>query len=279
MTKEIVFAGSGHGGIVAFKSLQKEFDHIEVVSQDEDIHTLMRRTDVLIDKIEDSDLNIVVCAAYTSIISEEILNKKTIINTHPSLLPKYRGMHSLVWAMLNFEKELGFTIHLMNENIDDGDILEQFKIKYENQTSYEIMSMFDEYIENNLGKIVKNYINKEITPVKQDKTKATWVCKRNITDCIIDFNKSNKYIHMLFKALVRPYPLPMIQIKDKLYEVCEYNIITINYEMHLGRVVNIENNKVYIKIREGILIINTLINFETKGKIKASNILKIGQRL
>ena len=57
-------------------------------------------------------------------------------------------MHGLVWAMLNFEEELGFSIHLMNKYIDDGDILEQFKIKYENQTSQEIMKKFDDYVLN-----------------------------------------------------------------------------------------------------------------------------------
>ena len=50
--------------------------------------------------------------------------------------------------------------------------------------------------------------------------------------------------------------------------------------MHLGRVINIEDNKAYLKVLEGILIIETLLDFETKEKISdISKLLKIGQRL
>jgi len=279
MIDKLVFAGDGHGGIVAFKSLQKEFESIEVITNDSEIISLFRLTDKKIKTILESDSELVVCAGYHSIIEKEILDKKTIINTHPSLLPKYRGMHGLVWGMLNFEKELGFTIHLMNEHIDDGDILEQFVIRYENQTSYEIMTKFDEFVLDNLGKIVKKFLNNKLIPQKQNKNDATWVSKRNIKDCLIDFDRSNDYIKMLFKALVRPYPLPMLKIKNRLYEVSKHTIKTINYEMHLGRVVNIEDGIVYIKILDGLLLVEELIDFESKKIINPANILKIGQRL
>lgn len=280
MHKEIIFAGSGHGGIVAFKSLQKEFPCINTITDDGEIISLFRNTDKKIESLNDNEIKIVVCAGYQSIISEDILSKKTIINTHPSLLPKYRGMHGLVWAMLNFEEELGFSIHLMNKYIDDGDILEQFKIKYENQTSQEIMKTFDDYVLNNLGRVVKEFLLSKIIPQKQNKDEATWVCKRNIDDCIIDFSKSNKYIDMLFKALVRPYPLPMIKIKNKLYEVSSYQLKKVDYEMHLGRVVNIQDNQAYIKVLEGILIVENILDFETKEKVSdISKLLKIGERL
>ncbi len=280
MDKEIIFAGSGHGGIVAFKSLQNLFRKISVLTEDTDIIKLFRNNDKKIENFMDSNSDIVVCAGYHSIIKEEILSKKIIINTHPSLLPKYRGMHGLVWAMLNFEKELGFSIHLMNKYIDDGDILEQYKIHYEYQTSQEIMKKFDDYVLNNLGRVVKEFLQGKIIPQKQNRNEATWVCKRNINDCLIDFSKSNKYIEMFFRALVSPYPLPMIRIKNKLYEISSYELKEAQYEMHLGRVINIEDNKAYIKISEGILIIENLIDFETKEKISdLSKFLKIGQRL
>lgn len=280
MINEIIFAGSGHGGIAAFKSLQKEFTHINAITDDTDIISLFRNTDKKIESFLDSNFKVVVCAGYQFIIPEYILNKKIIINTHPSLLPKYRGLHALVWAMLNFEKELGFTIHLMNKHIDDGDILEQFKINYEGQTSQEIWKIFDDYVLNNLGRVVKEFLAGKIIAKPQKRVEATWVCKRNIEDCLIDFSKTNKYIEMLFKALVRPYPLPMIKVKGKLYEVSKYKLIPVKYEMHVGRVVNIEENKAYIKVAEGILIIEELINFETKEKVSyISKLLKIGQRL
>lgn len=276
---KIVFAGAGHGGVVALKSLQDKFSIIEVVSTDEDVLKILRKTDKIIHDIASSKLDIVVCAGYANIISKSVLDNKVIINTHPSLLPKYRGRHSLVWAMLNFEKEVGFSIHLMNEYMDDGDILEQFKIKCADRTSQEIMSKFDEYVLHNLGRVVNDFLKGKIKPIKQNRNEATWVCKRNFDDCLIDFAKSNEYIEMLFRALVRPYPLPMIKVKNTYYEITDYGLIKSKYEMHLGRVVNIENGNAFVKINDGILIIKGLIDFDTKKVVDISNLLKIGQRL
>ena len=276
---KIAFAGNGHGAIAAFRSLSLYFENIEVLTSDNDILKLLRDNDSLIKSIKDSKSKVVICAGYLEIIHNEILENKTIINTHPSLLPKYRGLHSLAWAMLNMEEEIGFSIHLMNEYIDDGDILEQFSVKYESQTSHEIMTLFDDYIENNLGRVVFDFLNKKIIPIKQNKSKATWVTRRNLDDCIIDFTKSNNYILAMFRTLVEPYPLPLIRINDRLYEVTSYKLIDIKYEMHIGRVVNIENDDVYIKTKEGLLLINSLREFETKENIFAREILKIGKRL
>ena len=276
---QIIFAGENHGGKAALKSLQSAFDSIEILSEDKNILCMMRESDIRVFSFDECHASLAVCAAYRPIIGKDILNKKTIINTHPSILPKYRGVHALPWAMLNLEEELGFTIHLMNEYVDDGDILEQYKVKYENQTAQEMLDLFNEYVENNLGRVVLDYMNNKITPIKQNRNEATWVTKRNLTDCVIDFDESNKQIEAMFRVLTHPYPLPMLKIKDVLYEVLNHQLLDCEYKMHNGRVVNIEDENVYIKTREGLLITNRLRNYGTKKEYAASTILKRGQRL
>ena len=276
---QIIFAGESHGGLAALKSLQSSFQSIEVLSNDEDILNMMRRKDSRIYSFEEARSSLGVCASYRPLIGKEILSKKTIINTHPSLLPKYRGVHALAWAMINMEKELGFTIHLMNEYVDDGDILEQFKVEYNNQTAKEMLDLFNEYVERNLGRVVLDYMNNKITPIKQNREEATWVTKRNLTDCMIDFNQSHKQIEAMFRTLEPPYPYPMIKSKDKLYEILNYQLVERKYEMHNGRVVNIEDDKVYIKTKEGLLITDKLREYESLQLFPAAEILKRGQRL
>ena len=276
---QIIFAGEGHGGEAALKSLQSTFERIELLSDDNNILNMMRKTDTRVHSFEECQSSIGVCAAYRPIIGKEILSKKTIINTHPSLLPKYRGVHALAWAMLNLEEELGFSIHLMNEYVDDGDILEQFKVKYKNQNAQEVLDLFNEYVEKNLGRVVLDYMNNNITPIKQNRDEATWVTKRNLTDCVIDFDDSHKQIEAMFKVLTPPYPLPMLKIEDVLYEVLNHQLLSREYKMHNGRVVNIEDDNVYIKTREGLLIINRLRDYGSKKEYAANKILKRGQRL
>lgn len=61
-----------------------------------------------------------------------ILNKKTLaiprlgfINLHPSLLPRYRGGHPILWMAKDYDLQGGVTIHYMEEKEDRGPILEQ----------------------------------------------------------------------------------------------------------------------------------------------------------
>ncbi len=72
--------------------------------------------------------------------------KGKIINTHPSLLPKYggRGMfgrHIHKAVVKNKESETGVTIHLVNENYDEGQILAQKKIQVSPLDSPESLEM------------------------------------------------------------------------------------------------------------------------------------------
>lgn len=74
--------------------------------------------------------NYLISIYYRFIIKENILqlvNYKAM-NSHPSLLPLYRGVKSSVWAILNGDKYTGISYHYMNEVIDDGKLILQKKI-------------------------------------------------------------------------------------------------------------------------------------------------------
>ena len=59
------------------------------------------------------------------IISDKIVNKfeKKIINIHPSLLPKFKGLNTFERALKNKEKKTGCTVHYVNNKLDDGRII------------------------------------------------------------------------------------------------------------------------------------------------------------
>jgi folate-dependent phosphoribosylglycinamide formyltransferase PurN len=52
-----------------------------------------------------------------------------IINIHPSLLPKYKGLNTHVRAIRNNEKFTGCTVHYVTAKLDSGKIIMQKKIK------------------------------------------------------------------------------------------------------------------------------------------------------
>lgn len=70
---------------------------------------------------------------YRYIIKNHIIDAVNgkIFNLHPSLLPKYRGCSSLTWAMINGEKEVGYTYHYIDAGCDTGNIILQKKVPLE----------------------------------------------------------------------------------------------------------------------------------------------------
>ena len=55
--------------------------------------------------------------------------KGKILNIHPSLLPKYKGLNTHKRVLQNNEKYSGCTVHLVNSKLDSGKIILQSKIK------------------------------------------------------------------------------------------------------------------------------------------------------
>ena len=83
------------------------------------------------------DLDYIFLAGYMRIISPYFLEnyKKTILNLHPSLLPKYKGKDAIAQAYNAGDKEIGISIHYVNEELDGGEVIEQtFLTVKENET-------------------------------------------------------------------------------------------------------------------------------------------------
>lgn len=274
----VCLAGDGWGAVAAYRSLCCELDSIYLATNDKDLIDSKRDSDSIVDLDCVEEYDYVILAGYTDIVDVPKKSFGRVLNIHYSLLPKYRGLHSTVWAVLNGEPYLGLSIHLVNEKIDDGPIVHQYVLNNDGQTSHEFMVAFNSYIEGNLGSIFMGYACGNLSPKNQDFSQATWCCKRNLDDCIIDLNESVDYLVRFFKALVRPYPLPMLLLKGQKFEVSDFSLIKMPYYMSNGRVINSDENGVWIKVNDGFLVVNELIS-EVGVKVNPRNILKLGMRL
>ena len=72
-------------------------------------------------------ISLICLAGYMKIISKNFLNKfgKKIINIHPSLLPKFKGLNTFSRILIEKEKKTGCTVHYVNEKLDGGNIIIQ----------------------------------------------------------------------------------------------------------------------------------------------------------
>lgn len=104
----------------------------------------------------------------------------------------------------------------MNDNFDDGAIIHQKKYKNDRiKTSREYMELYNCYIAENLGLILKEFIEGKTQLKENNKKEATWVGMRNHQDCKLDFNRDIHYLQCFFRALVAPYPLPYVEFKER----------------------------------------------------------------
>jgi len=73
--------------------------------------------------------DIVVSLYFDQILKTEAIQvaKIATINMHAGVLPGYRGVWPEFWALYKKEKQAGVTIHYINEKIDEGEILDQYK--------------------------------------------------------------------------------------------------------------------------------------------------------
>lgn len=87
-------------------------------------------------------VNLIVLAGFMTILSSEMVTRypKSILNIHPSLLPKYKGLNTHDKVIANGDKETGATVHLIDEGVDTGKIIRQKIIKVETQCTAESLA-------------------------------------------------------------------------------------------------------------------------------------------
>jgi len=87
-------------------------------------------------------IELICLAGFMKILSKSFIQKFNgkILNIHPSLLPKYKGLNTHARALSNQDKYSGCTVHLVNSKLDSGKIILQKKVKIYKNDSVETLS-------------------------------------------------------------------------------------------------------------------------------------------
>ena len=139
--KKVTFILSG-GGSNLYKILKKnltskKFITLSIISNNQvskQIKELIKLNELEIkiyEKVSNlktrfmGDCDVVFSVGYLKKIETEIINNFEIINLHPSLLPKYKGLMTHKRMLINNEIKYGYSIHKVTKYLDDGEILSQ----------------------------------------------------------------------------------------------------------------------------------------------------------
>ena len=82
-------------------------------------------------KLKKNKINLICLAGFMKILSKKFIHKfkGQILNIHPSLLPKYKGLNTHEKAIKNKDKYSGCTVHFVNSKLDSGKIIIKKKVK------------------------------------------------------------------------------------------------------------------------------------------------------
>lgn len=144
-----------------------------------------------VEEIRVLEPDLIVVASYGQLVPPAILQMppRGCINLHSSLLPAYRGAAPIQRAIMNGETQTGVTVMLMDESLDTGDILSQVAIAIGDDEDggcleHRLALAGAEL----LVETINGWCRGEISPVKQDDSRASYAAMLSSDEEAIDWS-------------------------------------------------------------------------------------------
>ncbi|ACV67912.1 methionyl-tRNA formyltransferase [Desulfohalobium retbaense] len=290
----VAFLGTFHPAVPTFKALAtKGWICIAVLPKEAGY-----KNDELLEAIHESEVpwtyeisdineyrpNTILAANYPKIISKKYLQRYLCINTHWSLLPRWRGVHPTAWAIINGDEHVGLTVHFMEEEFDTGDVLAQRKIKISKDKSINdlhqelaevqascVLDVFNDYLKTGQWKTHS-----------QDEAKATYVPQRKPEDGLINWEWPTSRIEGLVAALPLPkYPGAFTYFGNQKIVISKASAAECPvYYCTPGQVVRItKSGHAWIKTGDICLVVQEVLIEGERNTKNAAEVLRLGQKL
>ena len=156
--------------IEALEKLEELTEVLDIITIKDSYIDNKRKKKIIVNKHNKEEINsfltnssakLIFSSGYPFILPKKLISikKKIFINSHPSILPKYKGRKCIKRAYENNEDLYGCTLHYMSENVDSGKIISQQEVILKNYSLEKIYQyLFSicevEVIEKGLKKIL-----------------------------------------------------------------------------------------------------------------------------
>lgn len=237
-----------------------------------------------IEKIKNTEADVIVVASYGQIIKEEILYMKKYhsVNIHASLLPKYRGAAPVQAAIINEDEVTGITLMKMAKGLDTGNILMTREIAIADDDKADTLTM---KLSNLGAEMIVEYLSgldvlDEGSP--QDDAKSSYVKMIKKEDAFIDFSESASKIEHTIRAM-QPWPVAFTTYKGNNMKIFKADIVKDNSDKKAGTILNVNEDGILVKCKDDAIIISE-VQMPNKKRMKVSdyirgNKIEIGERL
>src|SRR5262245_13939767 len=219
----ILLIGLGASAASAFESLVERFEVVGIVREPDprnpDADVVVRRArQAGVSLFPDASLgsirrlvsalrpDCVVVSSFNRLFDSDLIARCPFVNVHYGPLPRYRGMATVNWAILNEEPETAVTIHTITEGADEGRILHQQPVPVrDDDTVGDLYERLNVVQRDHLGAAVEKFLNGD-PGVAQNEDEATHACNRMPQDGYIDWSRTTRQLYSLVRALSAPFP-------------------------------------------------------------------------
>ncbi|MCI2417432.1 methionyl-tRNA formyltransferase [Saccharopolyspora sp. K220] len=208
-----------------------------------------RPDDELTARLREIQPDLIVANNWRTWIPPEIftLPRHGTLNVHDSLLPAYAGFSPLIWALINGEKEVGVTAHMMNDELDAGPIVLQRAVEVgPRDTATDLFHKTVDLINPLVTEAVALIASGRTDWTPQDRTKASFFHKRSMEDSRIDWTWPAEDIDRLVRAQSDPYPNAFTFHKGERIRLLRASVSKARYGGTPGRIFIPEGDGVVI---------------------------------
>ncbi len=203
----------------------------------------------VIEQIKSANPDVIVATNWRTWIPPQIFTAPRLgtLNVHDSLLPAYAGFAPLLWALINGETEVGVTAHMMDEDLDAGDIVLQWAVPVgptdtTTDLFYKTLDLFGPIVIQGLAELESGRTDW----VRQDRSKASFFHKRSEEDSRIDWTWSAQELERLVRAQSDPYPNAFTHHRGQRIRVIGARVSNRRYGGTPGRVFIREDDAIVI---------------------------------
>ncbi len=173
--------------------------------------------------ILDLDPELIITCAYGQFIPSALIDypKYKAINTHGSLLPKYRGGAPIQYSIINGETKTGISIIYMTKKMDAGDILYTKEIDIDiNDTNTTLFDKLSDLAKKSLLEFLPTFFKGEFNRIPQNEDEVSFAYNLTKQDEYINFNDDVLRVYNHIRGLL-DNPGAYSILGDKKYKFME----------------------------------------------------------
>ncbi len=264
------------------RGLQVIASPIKLIAQEDQIPVFQPQNlkdEQFISELKNLQADLFIVIAYGNILPSSILQIPKIfcINVHGSLLPKYRGAAPVNWAIINGEKETGFSLIKISPKMDAGQIIVQEKMPiFDDESAQSLRVRMAKESAVCLCETIKKIAGGKFSLTPQDESKVTFAPKLTKELGSVNWSKSAQEIYNLVRGLL-PWPGAYTTYQDKIFKILLSTVIRQEFLQVPGTILAITKEGILVATGKDALLLKEV--HPQSAKPMSAHAFAVGQRL